>query len=141
MCCWIGGTYGSICSWTCFFFRSLLPLKTLWCLSRIDLSECIHYIFQRHLKWWSDLEWWWSLYDIEFCINFIFSSSGSEWTSGLKHYIHDQKNPSSNPTMCSAGLWDPTALQGSWWPLGQNQYPNEVINKGQEAVPSKVAQN
>ena len=82
---------------------------------------------------------WWSLYDIEFCINFIFS--GSEWTSGLKHYIHDQKNPSSNPTMCSAGLWDPTALQGSWWPLGQNQYPNEVINKGQEAVPSKVAQN
>ena len=33
--------------------------------------------------------------------------------SGLKHYNENRKNPGSNPTRRSAGLWDLTLLQGS----------------------------
>ena len=31
-----------------------------------------------------------------------------EWPSGLRRYI--EKDPGSNPTTCSVGLWDPTSL-------------------------------
>ena len=38
-----------------------------------------------------------------------------EWPSGLRHYILNWKDSSSNPTRCSAGLWhssDPPFLKG-----------------------------
>ena len=34
-----------------------------------------------------------------------------EWHSGLRHYIRNWKDPSSNPTSCSTGLCDPTLLR------------------------------
>ena len=43
--------------------------------------------------------------------NFYFflnanSFCAREWPSGLRRYIQNRKVPSSNPTSCSAGLWD-----------------------------------
>ena len=35
-----------------------------------------------------------------------------EYPSVLRCYTVNQKGPSSNPTRCLAGLWDPTSLQG-----------------------------
>ena len=54
---------------------------------------------------------------------------------GLRHYIQNGKGPSSNPTRCSNGLWHSTLLQGPWWPLGWNQYPNAVNNSGLVRLP------
>ena len=59
---------------------------------------------------------WWSL-----C-----SCSGNGWQllrwgerpSGLRHWNWNWEVPSSNPTSCSAWLWDPTLILASWWPSG-----------------------
>ena len=32
----------------------------------------------------------------------------NEWPSELRSYIQNWNNPGSNPTRCSAGLWDPS---------------------------------
>ena len=45
-----------------------------------------------------------------------FRWNQGEWPSGLRSHIPNRKDPGSNPTRCFTGIWDPTLLQGSWWP-------------------------
>ena len=51
-------------------------------------------------------------------------------TSGLTHYIQNQKVPGSNPTRCSAWLLDPTLLRRSWWPSGRSKSHAHSVHEG-----------
>ena len=56
-------------------------------------------------------------------------SRWGEWPSGLRRCDKNWKAPGSNSTRRSAGLKDPTSLQGSRLPLCRN-CTNAIINMG-----------
>ena len=67
--------------------------------------------------------------------------SRAEWSSWLRCCNKNWKVSGSNPTRSSAGLRNPTSLQNSWWPSGQNCRKCRDQHKVNEAVPSRMSQS
>ena len=97
------------------------------------MKTLVHFVLNCDIDW---LQVSWIVLSCTFKAIFLIDSLDDsffrgEWSSGLRYGSKNQKVPISNPTRGSAGLRDPTSLQGSWWPPGQKckmQWLKELWN-------------